>query len=90
MSGHGNDRSRNDAGIICEMTGIGEPQRGDGNQKNICIGGETMRSNKCKEGKPSHIVTDCAGKIDLVGVKKRSGKKHEIIAIAELLGRIQI
>ena len=67
--------------------------RGEGEaiKKIICIDGKTMRSNKRKEGKPTHIVTAwCREDGFGLGQKAVEEKSNEITAIPELLERIQI
>lgn len=60
-------------------------------RKLICIDGKTMRSNKRKEGKPSHIISAWSREEGFcLGQKAVSEKSNEITAIPELLDRIQI
>ena len=64
---------------------------GEALKKIICIDGKTMRSNKRKEGKPSHIVSAWSKEDGFcLGQKAVSEKSNEITAIPELLDKIQI
>ena len=64
---------------------------GEALKKIICIDGKTMRSNKRKEGKPSHIVSAWSKEDgSCLGQKAVSEKSNEIRAIPELLDKIQI
>ena len=64
---------------------------GEALKRIICIDGKTMRSNKRKEGKPSHIVSAwCREDGFCLGQKVVSEKSNEITTIPELLDRIQI
>lgn len=64
---------------------------GEALKKIICIDGKTMRSNKRKEGKPSHIVSAWSKEDGFcLGQKAVSEKSNEIRAIPELLDKIQI
>ncbi len=60
-------------------------------KKIICIDGKTMRSNKKKDGKPSHIVSAWSKEDGFcLGQKAVDEKSNEITAIPELLEKIQI
>lgn len=60
-------------------------------KKIICIDGKTMRSNKRKEGKPSHIVSAWSREDGFcLGQKAVDEKSNEITAIPELLDKIQV
>lgn len=60
-------------------------------KKIICIDGKTMRSNKRKEGKPSHIVSAWSREDGIcLGQKAVDEKSNEITAIPELLDNIQV
>lgn len=64
---------------------------GEAIKKIICIDGKTMRSNKRKEGKASHIVSAWSREDGFcLGQKAVSEKSNEITAITELLDKIQI
>ena len=65
--------------------------KGEVLKKIIAIDGKTMRGNKQKEDKPSHVVS-AWGKEDgfCLGQKAVSEKSNEITAIPELLDKIQI
>lgn len=64
---------------------------GEALRRLICIDGKTMRSNKRKEGKPSHIVSAWSREDGFcLGQRAVSEKSNEITAIPELLDRIQI
>lgn len=64
---------------------------GEALKKIICIDGKTMRSNKRKEGKASHIVSAWSREDGFcLGQKAVSEKSNEITAIPELLDKIQI
>ncbi|GLC82583.1 ISAs1 family transposase [Lacrimispora brassicae] len=64
---------------------------GEALKKIICIDGKTMRSNKQKEKKPSHIVSAWSKEDGFcLGQKAVSEKSNEITAIPELLEKIQI
>ncbi len=67
--------------------------RGEGEvlKKIICIDGKTMRSNKRKGSKPSHIVTAWSREDGFsLGQKAVNEKSNEIMAIPELLEKIQV
>lgn len=67
--------------------------RGEGEvlKKIICIDGKTMRSNKRKGSKPSHIVTAWSREDGFsLGQKAVNEKSNEITAIPELLEKIQV
>lgn len=66
-------------------------EEGKALRKLICIDGKTMRSNKRKDGKPSHIVSAWSqeGGFSL-GQKAVDEKSNEITDIPELLDKIQI
>lgn len=60
-------------------------------RKLICIDGKTMRSNKRKEGKASHIISAWSREDGFcLGQKAVDEKSNEITAIPELLDKIQI
>lgn len=60
-------------------------------RKLICIDGKTIRSNKSKEGKASHIISAWSRKDGFcLGQKAVDEKSNEITAIPELLDNIQI
>ena len=64
---------------------------GEALRRLICIDGKTMRSNKRKEGKPSHIVSAWSREDGFcLGQRAVREKSNEITAIPELLDRIQI
>lgn len=64
---------------------------GEALKKIICIDGKTMRSNKRKEGKPSHIVSAWSREDGFcLGQKAVEEKSNEITAIPELLDKIQV
>ena len=64
---------------------------GEALKKIICIDGKTMRSNKRKEGKPSHIVSAWSREDGFcLGQKAVEEKSNEITAIPKLLEQIQI
>lgn len=64
---------------------------GEALKKIICIDGKTMRSNKRKEGKSSHIVSAWSREDGFcLGQKAVNEKSNEIMAIPELLDKIQI
>lgn len=64
---------------------------GEALRKLICIDGKTMRSNKRKEGRPSHIVSAWSREDGFcLGQRAVSEKSNEITAIPELLKKIQI
>ncbi len=64
---------------------------GEALKKIICIDGKTMRSNKRKEGRPSHIVSAWSREDGFcLGQKAVEEKSNEITAIPELLDKIQI
>lgn len=64
---------------------------GEALKKIVCIDGKTMRSNKRKEGKASHIVSAWSREDGFsLGQKAVSEKSNEITAIPELLEKIQI
>lgn len=66
-------------------------EEGEAIKKIICIDGKTMRSNRRKEEKPSHIVTAwCREDGFGLGQKAVREKSNEITAIPELLERIQV
>lgn len=67
--------------------------RGDGEvlRKLICMDGKTMRSNKRKNGKPSHIVSAWSREDGFcLGQKAVEEKSNEITAIPELMDKIQV
>ena len=61
-------------------------------KKIICIDGKTMRSNKRGDGKAAHIVSAWSKEDGFCPWSKRQLKKkdNEIVAIPELLDKIQI
>lgn len=60
-------------------------------RKLICIDGKTIRSNKSKEGKASHIISAWSRTDGFcLGQKAVDEKSNEITAIPELLDNIQI
>ena len=64
---------------------------GEAIRKIICIDGKTMRSNKRKEGKPSHIVSAWSREDGFcLGQKAVDVKSNEITAIPQVLEKIQI
>lgn len=64
---------------------------GEALKKIVCIDGKTMRSNKRKEGKASHIVSAWSREDGFsLGQKAVNEKSNEITAIPELLEKIQI
>ena len=64
---------------------------GEAIKKIICIDGKTMRSNKRKEGKPSHIVSAWSREDGFcLGQKAVDAKSNEITAIPQVLEKIQI
>ena len=64
---------------------------GEALKKIICIDGKTMRSNKRKEGKASHIVSAWSREDGFcLGQKAVEEKSNEITVILKLLDRIQI
>ena len=64
---------------------------GEALKKIICIDGKTMRSNKRREGRPSHIVSAWSREDGFcLGQKAVGEKSSEITAIPELLDKIQI
>lgn len=64
---------------------------GEALRKLICIDGKTMRSNKRKEGKPSHIVSAWSREDGFcLGQRAVDEKSNEITAIPELLDKIQV
>ena len=64
---------------------------GEALKRIICIDGKTMRSNKRKDGKPSHIVSAWSREDGFcLGQRAVSEKSNEITAIPELLDKIQI
>lgn len=64
---------------------------GEALKKIICIDGKTMRSNKRKEGKPSHIVSAWSREEGFcLGQKAVDEKSNEITAIPELIEKIQV
>lgn len=64
---------------------------GEALKKIIYIDGKTMRSNKRKEGKPSHIVSAWSREDGFcLGQKAVEEKSNEIPAIPKLLEKIQI
>lgn len=66
-------------------------KEGEALKKIICIDGKTMRSNKRKDGKPSHIITAWSREDGFsLGQKAVDEKSNEITAIPELLDKIQI
>lgn len=59
---------------------------GEALKKIICIDGKAMRSNKRKDGKPSHIVSAWSREEGFcLGQKAVAEKSNEITAIPELL-----
>lgn len=66
-------------------------EEGEVLRKLICIDGKTMRSNKRKDGKPSHIISAWSQEDGFsLGQKAVDEKSNEITAIPELLDKIQI
>ena len=64
---------------------------GEALKKIICIDGKTMKSNKRKESRPSHIVSAWSREDGFcLGQKAVEEKSNEITAIPELLDKIQI
>lgn len=64
---------------------------GEALRKIICIDGKTMRSNKRKEGKPSHIVSAWSREDGFcLGQRAVEEKSNEITAIPQLLEKIQV
>lgn len=64
---------------------------GEAIKKIICIDGKTMRSNKRKEGKPSHIVSAWSREGGFcLGQKAVDVKSNEITAIPQVLEKIRI
>lgn len=64
---------------------------GEAIKKIICIDGKTMRSNKRKEGKPSHIVSAWSREDGFcLGQKAVDVKSNEITAIPQVLEKIRI
>lgn len=64
---------------------------GEAIKKIICIDGKTMRSNKRKDGKPSHIVSAWSREdVFCLGQKAVEEKSNEITAIPQVLEKIQI
>lgn len=64
---------------------------GEAIKKIICIDGKTMRSNKRKEGKPSHIVSAWSREDGFcLGQKAVEVKSNEITAIPQVLEKIRI
>lgn len=64
---------------------------GEALKKLVCVDGKTMRSNKRKDGKPSHIVSAWSREDGFcLGQKAVGEKSNEITAIPELLEKIQI
>ena len=64
---------------------------GEALKKIICVDGKTMRSNKRKNGRPSHIVTAWSREDGFsLGQKAVEEKSNEITAIPELLDKVQI
>ena len=60
-------------------------------KKIICIDGKTMRGNKRKEGRPSHIVSAwCREDGFCLSQRAVEEKSNEITAIPELLEKIQV
>lgn len=60
-------------------------------KKIICIDGKTMRSNKCGERKPNHIVSAwCREDGYCLGQKTVEEKSNEITAIPQVLEAIEI
>ena len=60
-------------------------------KKIICIDGKTMRSNKRGDGKAAHIVSAWSKEDGFcLGQKAVEEKSNEIVAIPELLDKIQI
>lgn len=66
-------------------------KEGEALKKIICIDGKTMRSNKRKDGKASHIVSAWSREDGFcLGQKAVEEKSNEITAIPKLLEQIQI
>ena len=66
-------------------------EEGEKLKKIICIDGKTMRFNKRKEGKVSHVVSAWSREAGFcLGQKAVGEKSNEITAIPELLEKIQI
>lgn len=64
---------------------------GEALRKLICIDGKTMRSNKRKAGRPSHIVSAWSKEDGFcLGQTAVEEKSNEITAIPELLEKIQV
>lgn len=64
---------------------------GEALKKIICIDGKTMRSNKRKEGKLSHVVSAWSREDGFcLGQKAVEEKSNEITAIPQLLDQIQV
>ena len=60
-------------------------------KKVICIDGKTMRGNRCRERKPSHIVSAWSKEDGFcLGQKAVEEKSNEITAIPELLEKLQM
>lgn len=59
---------------------------GEAIKKNICIDGKTMRANKRKDGRPSHIVSAWSREDGFcLGQKAVGVKSNEITAIPQVL-----
>lgn len=66
-------------------------EEGERIKKIICIDGKTMRGNKQKEEKNSHIVSAwCKEDGFCLGQKAVEEKSNEITAIPDLLAKLQI
>lgn len=66
-------------------------KEGEAIKKIICMDGKTMRSNKRKDGKPSHIVSAWSREDGFcLGQKAVDTKSNEITAIPQVLEKIQI
>ena len=64
---------------------------GEKRKKIICIDGKTMRRNKRKDSRPSHIISAwCREDGFCLGQQAAEEKSNEITAIPELLDKIQI
>lgn len=64
---------------------------GEAIKKIICIDGKTMRSNKRKDGKPSHIVSAWSREDGFcLGQKAVEEKSNEITAIPQVLEKVRI
>lgn len=77
--------------LYLKWQGLLGREEGERLKKLICIDGKTMRSNKRKDGKPSHIVSAwCKEDGFCLGQKAVDEKSNEITAIPELLDGLQI